>query len=353
MSVRTQPGSTRAEAVAAVAAGATELDRSPAFPHDAFAALRDAGLTRFTVPVEGGPAIAPPEEWAAVRSVARADGSVARILDGHLNGVERLAVAAPEPVRREHLDRVAAGELLVGVWGADPGEGEGPPARLDGDRVHGVKTFCSGAGGVGTALVLVRSGEPGPPLLAYVDLSEGVEIDRSWYRAPGMRASESHRVVFDGARVLAVLGEPGEIAREPWFGRDAIRTAACWAGLVDAVREEALAALATRPEDDQLAALAAGRMVAEAGTIDAWFDRAGAAVEADPEAPTADLSIALRAAVAAAARATVREAVGAAGSRPLVAGGRLDRSRRDLELFLNQHRLDPLVARMGRKALSR
>jgi alkylation response protein AidB-like acyl-CoA dehydrogenase len=353
MSVRTEPTTTQAEAVAAVAAGATGLDRAPAFPREAFAALRDAGLTSFTVPTGEGADTSPRDEWAAVRAVARADGSVARILDGHLNAVERLAVAAPEPLRREHLDCVAGGELLLGVWGADPGEGEGPPARLDGDRVHGVKTFCSGAGGVGAALVLVRGDAPGPPLLAYVDLRDGVEIDRSWYRAPGMRASESHRVVFDGARVLAVLGEPGEIAREPWFGRDAIRTAACWAGLVDAVREEALAALATRPEDDQLAALAAGRMVSQAGTVDAWFERAAAAVEADPGAPTADLSIALRTAVAAAARATVSEAVGAAGSRPLVAGGRLDRSRRDLELFLNQHRLDPLVARLGRRALSR
>jgi hypothetical protein len=338
----------RAEAVATVAAGAADLDRSPRFPHEAFSALAAAGLTSFTA----GGDVAPPGEWTAVREVARADGSVARILDGHLNAVERLAATAPEPLRSEHLSRVAAGEVLLGVWGADPGEGEGPPARLEGDRVHGVKTFCSGAGGVQAALVLVKGDAPGPPLLAYVDLAEGVEIDPSWYRAPGMRASESHRVVFHGARVLAVLGQPGEIAREPFFGRDAIRTSACWAGLVDAVREEALAALATRPEDDQLAALAAGRMLAHAGTIDAWFDRAAAAVRADPAAPTTDLSVALRAAVAGAARATVAEAVGAAGSRPLVAGGRLDRSRRDLELFLNQHRLDPLVARMGRRALT-
>ena len=184
-----------------------------------------------------------------------------------------------------------------------------------------------------------------------MDLTEGVEVDRSWYRAAGMRASESHRVVFDRAPVLAVLGEPGEIAREPYFGRDAIRTAACWAGLVDAVREEALAALAERPADDDLSALAAGRMVSAAGTIDAWFDRAAAAVEADPDAPTVDLSVALRAAVADAARLTIDQAVRAAGSRPLAAGGRLDRSRRDLELFLNQHRLDPLLAKLGRRTL--
>jgi len=344
------PGTARAvlsppEAIAVVAAGAQALDRSPQFPSEAFAALDDAGLTR-TLDAT------PPEDWAAVRAVARADGSVARIFDGHLNAVERLSVTAPEPLRSRERDRIAAGELLLGVWGADPGEGEGDPARLVGDTIHGTKTFCSGAGGVQAALVLVRGDAPGPPLLAYVDLGAGVAIDRSWYRAPGMRASESHRVTFDGARVLAILGKPGEIAREPYLGRDAMRTAACWAGLVDAVREEALAALAARPEDDQLSALAAGRMLADAGTIDAWFERAAVALARDPQAPTTDLSIVLRAAVAGAARSTVDEAVRAAGSRPLVTGGRLDRARRDLELFLNQHRLDPLVARLGRRTLT-
>lgn len=344
-SVTAPPTLSQPEAIAAVAAGAEALDRSPRFPAEAFAALDAAGLTRTLDR-------SPPDEWAAVRAVARADGSVARILDGHLNAVERLGVAAPEPLRSRERGRVAAGDLLLGVWGADPGEGEGEPAHLVNGAIYGTKIFCSGAGGLHAALVLVRGGEPGPPLLAYVDLTDGIEIDRLWYRAPGMRSSESHRVSFDGARVLAVLGRPGEIAREPYFGRDAIRTAACWAGLVDAVREEALAALAQRPEEDQLAALAAGRMLAGAGTIDAWFERAATTIEREPEAATTDLSVALRVAVAGAARATVDEAVRATGSRPLVAGGRMDRARRDLELFLNQHRLDPLVTKLGRRTLS-
>jgi hypothetical protein len=42
----------------------------------------------------------------------------------------------------------------------------------------------------------------------------------------GMRASESHLVRFHGARVHALLGGPDELLRDPWFGRDAIRTAA-------------------------------------------------------------------------------------------------------------------------------
>ena len=342
------------DALDRVAGNADELDRDPRFPAESLDALASAGMLAITVPDTGGrrplPAAA---EWEAVRAVARADGSVGRIYDGHLNAVERLALAAPEPLRSRELARVEAGAARLGVWGADPrpAEGEGEPARLvAGRRVHGAKVFCSGAGGLDAALVLVRGDEPGPPLLAYVDLTDDVEVDRDWYRAAGMRSSESHRVVFHGAAVLAVLGEPGELGREPWFGRDAIRTASCWAGLVDAVRAEALALLAQRVAKDDLAALAAGRMVARAGTVDALLADAGRRVEGDPEAPVFGLSVALRAAVADAARDTVESALAALGSRPLAAAGRLDRARRDLEVFLHQHRLDPLLVRLGRRA---
>ena len=46
-------------------------------------------------------------ELGLVRIVARADGSVGRILDGHLNGVERLAVQAPAELRTKSWRRRA------------------------------------------------------------------------------------------------------------------------------------------------------------------------------------------------------------------------------------------------------
>ncbi len=111
------------------------------------------------------------EEWRVLRAVAGADGSVGRILDGHFNGVERVSLLAPEPLRSRELEAIAAGKLLLGVWGADPIPGEGEPARLvqeeGGATLIGVKTFCSGATGLDRALVLVRGPTPGttPPCL--------------------------------------------------------------------------------------------------------------------------------------------------------------------------------------------
>ena len=301
------------------------------------------------------------EEWRVLRAVARADGSVSRILDGHFNGVERVSVLAPEPLRSRELAGVAAGRLRLGVWGADPIPGEGTPARLvktkGGYSLEGVKTFCSGATGIDRALVAVRAPMEAPsglPLLAYVDLSEGVKIDDGWFKASGMRASESHRVVFEGAPVLAVLGRPGELVREPYFGRDAIRTAVTWAGIADSAVEGALDVLAAKSqgrEPDDIVSLAVGRMLASQGTMDRWLEHAASFVDASPEASTARFSIQLREAVAAAARDILDVAARAVGSHPFATASALDRARRDLELFLLQHRLEPALVRIGKGAI--
>jgi hypothetical protein len=348
------------QALAAIAAGAAELDRAPCFPREAFFHLGDAGVLAATIGArrDGASVRA---EWDLVRRAAAADASVGRILDGHLNAVERLEVAADPEVRDRELAAVAAGERLLGVWGADPGADEGPPARLheDGARLvlRGVKTFCSGAGGVDAALVMVGRDDGAPPSLALLDCGAEVEVDRSWYRAAGLRASESHRVVFHDAPVTAVLGEPGELARDPWFSRDAMRTAASWAGMVDAAAAAALDELAERRAEEPLAQLAAGRIEAARGTVEAWLERAAVVADAAlAEGASVDAratGIAMRAEIDRAAKVVMEAASTACGSHPYVTGGRLDRARRDLETFLLQHRLDPLLAKLGAARLAR
>jgi hypothetical protein len=377
-------GGTRIDgALALIAAEAAGLDRAPGFPREAFFALAETGALAAPVgAVREGRSVR--AEWELLRRVASADASVARILDGHLNAVERLEVAAPPDLRERELAAVSAGERLLGVWGADPSPGEGDPARLvetdAGLVLRGLKTFCSGAGGVDAAMVMVGNDDGKPPALVLLDCGAEVEVDRSWYRAAGLRASESHRVFFDDAPVTAVLGDPGELARDPWFSRDAMRTAATWAGMVDAAADAALDELAERRADEPLAQLAAGRIEAARGTVDAWLDRAATVADAaiasiDPDrlhsspdsgnecrlpptdrSPTANspraTGIAMRAEIDRAAKLVLAEAATACGSHPFVTGGRLDRARRDLETFLLQHRLDPLLVKLGAEGLA-
>jgi hypothetical protein len=56
-------------------------------------------------------------------------------------------------------------------------------------------------------------------------------------------------------------------------------------------------------------------------------------------------------AIADACRLLLDEAARACGSRPFARAEALDRARRDLELFLLQHRLEPMLARYGETAI--
>ena len=209
----TRPSGVSAATLGAIAAAASELDARPAFPTAAFQALTADGALEMV----GEPRA---REWEAVRAVARADGSAGRLYEGHLNAAERLAIAAPEPLRTSELAAIRAGELWLGVWGADPAPGEGEPARSNGAG-SSARRRSAPAPAVSTARWCSPAAARGPPSLVYVDL-EDAEVDDDWFRAGGMRASVSHRVRFD-TDVLAVLGEPGELGREPWFSRDAMR----------------------------------------------------------------------------------------------------------------------------------
>lgn len=366
MTVESNPQPTRPlelePALSRIAAGAAarDADPSPKFPGDAIALLeRDGALAWNAIPGAQRPAAA--DELALVRSVAGADGSVGRIFDGHLNAVERLAVQAPPALARRELALILAGRLRAGVWGGDPVPGEGPPATVietsTGDVLRGVKTFCSGAGGLHRALVLARASE-GPPLAVWIDVTDArtIEVDETWYRAHGLRASVSHRVVFHDAPVVARFGGPGALSEQPWFARDALRTAASWAGMADSAARCALAELASRPGRGPLEALAAGRILTAQRTIGLWIDAAAQAMDSGgSDLGGSDLpriAIHGRVAIADCCRTLLDEAARACGSRPFARGGALDRARRDLELFLLQHRLEPLLARAGESELS-
>jgi alkylation response protein AidB-like acyl-CoA dehydrogenase len=361
-------GPTFAHALEQLAARAAELDAEPRFPAEDFASLRAAGVTQLAADRSCCDLVV---EAAIVRGVAGAGASTARILDGHFNGVERLALLADDDeLRSRELAQVAEGALLLGVWGADPAPGEGEPARIErasgGEVVlRGVKTFCSGAGGVQRALVIARD-ERDERRIAYVDVTRGVTLDRGWYRASGLRSSESHRVLFEDAPVLALLGGADEIMREPWFARDAVRTSATWAGIADLIVRETVRALAGRPADD-LRLHALGRMRLAQSSIDRWLtfavgelqravSQAGDGDRQDPVSEAAArwgaLSGECRLAIADASRTIAGEAARVCGSRALVGGGSLDRARRDLDLFLLQHRLDPKLVEIGARTLA-
>ena len=289
-----------------------------------------------------------------MRAVASADASTARILDGHLNGVERILASGAPQLSDDEIAEVAAGALWIGVWGADPVLGEGDPAWLAHDDagrlvLRGTKVFCSGAGGVHRALVVARD-QHGERRLVYLDATAALRIDREWYRASGLRASESHRVEFADTPVLALLGGADELLRQPWFARDGVRSAAIWAGLCDGITREVAAALARGARADPHQDAAFGRMHIESATIDLWLTHAARffdAHESGDDGRYGEMAIATRAAIATASRTLAACSLQVCGSRALATLDGLDRRRRDLEVFVLQHRLEPQLQALG------
>jgi hypothetical protein len=340
------------QALESIAARAATLDADPRLPRENLEDLARSGVLE-AAPRQPGPLA---YQIALIRAVAAVDASTARILDGHINAAERLLTAQPGSVAEAELAAVAGGRLWLGVWGADPVAGEGRPARLErtaaGQLVlSGVKVFCSGAGGVQRALV-VAFDERDERRLAYVDTTGGLEIDARWYRAHGLRSSESHRVTFDAAIVLAVLGGPGELARQPFFARDAVRTAATWAGLCDALASATARALAERGEADAHQDGALGRLRLRAEANELWLIAAARRLEQPGRSADdcAQIAASTRAALFESCAAALRDAVAATGSRGPATVPLLDRARRDLDVFLLQHRVEPSLEALGRAA---
>ncbi len=296
------------------------------------------------------------EELAAVRAVAGTSLALGRVFDGHRNAVERLLRHRPQDVGSDERAAIAAARLALGVWGADPAPGDGAPAVLGhgpgGPVITGAKAFCSGAGLLDQAIVLVRRTPDGPPILpVLVDLRAigTVEIDREWFVGSALRESRSDLVTFTGAPVLAVLGEEGSLSEDPWISGDALRSSAVWAGGVDTIVRRVVAHVAARdPGDADLERL--GRIDAARATVDTWLAAALTAVErAHDGGPTpASAVAAMRLELTARIRAVIADAAELTGSRGLVADAELAAAREGLDVLLLQHRLGPVAQRRGR-----
>ena len=144
--------------------------------------------------------------------------------------------------------------------------------------------------------------------------------------------------------------------REPYFSRDAIRTAVSWIGIADRAVDATLDILSaktrsTGDEPDALVSLALGKIKVTQATMHRWLEYASRQADEDPNESLASFSIHLRESVAKACREILDEAARAVGSHPFATAGDLDRCRRDLELYMLQHRLDPALARAGRREI--
>ncbi|BAQ49277.1 MULTISPECIES: acyl-CoA dehydrogenase family protein [Methylobacterium] len=228
----------RQVAVAALAR-AGEQDRDDGFPAEDVADLARLGLLTALIPFdEGGAGLGEEPGATKLAEVLRLVGygslALERIYEGHVNALQLIARYGT-PAQRARLFAEARAGHLFGVWNTDP---PGDCLKLGDDRrLHGVKTFASGAGFVTRALVTVKR-EPGSsPLMLVVRLEPGCRADLGGWRAHGMRASATGTVDFEGIAVTGdeMLGGWDDYHRQPVFSGGAWRFAAVQLGGIEAV----------------------------------------------------------------------------------------------------------------------
>ncbi len=344
------------QVTAAIAARAADADHTDGDLAPDVALLQAQGWLRACLPqVEGG------EGWGteptgvepafeALRALGRANLSVARLFEGHMNAVKLVMLYGSPAMRREIALAIGKG-LLLGVWGADDLAAPLSFARRGAHlRLGGAKRFASGLGLVGRAVVTAASDEGARMLL--VPTTEAQRCDQQVWRMAGMRATRSGRYDFEGVELPAasLLGEPGDYLREPHFEGGIWRYCAAHLGGAEALYEAMREALVARERADD--PHQQRRIVEAASAIETarlWLVRAASEVEADGAQPAkATLSLLAREITEASCRTVIETVERALGMAAHEEGTGVERMRRELALFLCQAAPDAKRARAAR-----
>lgn len=286
--------------------------------------------------------------WAALEQFAAADLSLARLAEGHTDGVAVLAEAG-------RLDLVGP-RTLLGVWASGSGRtgltgtvtGSGERRRL---QLEGVLRYCSGARVLDAALVPVAT-DDGPVLVLLPTTMPGVHPLAGTWPATGMAGSESLDVRVAAAEVDedAVVGPPGWYLARAGFWIGGIGVAACWAGGARGVVRGLAAGLRARDADPhQLAHL--GGCAAALYRADAALDTAARMVDGGGAGDLRRLAHTVRAVVEQAVEEVLVRAARAGGPGPLVHDAVHARRVADLGVYVRQQHAERDLAAVGRAAL--
>ena len=304
------------------------------------AALRSAGWLTACLPQDhagkgwGSEPSATMTAFEALRALGRANLSVARLFEGHMNAVKLIALYTDAPARAKAYQAVREGALL-GVWGADA---PGQAVAVSDVGLTGAKRFASGLGLVTHALITVADKDG--VQLALVEVTDAARSDPSGWRMSGMRATRSGLYDLAGFDLGGVtwVGQPGEYFTEPYFEGGIWRYCAAHLGAAEALFtcfRDALVSQGRQDDPHQRDRLARAAMALE--TMRLWLERAAVEVEAHGAPPhKAALSLFARDVTERHCRSLIAEIEAGLGMAAHAEGTPVERIRRDLSLFLCQ-----------------
>ncbi|CAG9214287.1 Monooxygenase [Paraburkholderia tropica] len=102
---------------AEIARGAAERDRERILPHEAIAALKEAGFGAVRLPVrDGGAGASIPQLFQLLIELAAADSNLPQALRAHFAFVEDWLNVPPDADQRAWFDRFASGQIVGSAW---------------------------------------------------------------------------------------------------------------------------------------------------------------------------------------------------------------------------------------------
>lgn len=368
------------ELAAGIFAGRADgYDAAAAFPAQDFEDLYRASLHAPCVPeCHGGLGLGPGHDtlalWLMTVELARADMSLARCWEGHVNAQVLIAALGNDEQKHRWFEGIVSrGDLWV-AWSGEPqasvpGQKAAFGTSLEkvpgGYVLRGTKAYATSAGHARHAILLVNAAGPGGArhatasaehlFLLGCDLSgPGVSYDSSWWNPIGMRATVSYVVRFDDVFIPDedVIGRPGQYLQEGWQTRFSPHYAATFLGGAEAAYEYALASIHKQKRaDDPYVAHRIAEMALNIETAHLWLKHVAELWDAHriEEAKTAAPKV--RYLVEKLATATLDHCIRACGARALVKPSPVERIYRDLSIYVRHDNADQVLATVGRQLL--
>jgi alkylation response protein AidB-like acyl-CoA dehydrogenase len=360
---------------------ASQYDETATFPTEDFADLFHAGLHAPVVPKEfGGLGLGPYRGdvftlWMMTKEIAKADLSLARCWEGHVNSLVLLDGMANDEQRARWFEGVVE---RGNKWVAWSGE---PQARKPGESVrfgtsvervnggyviNGNKAFATSAGGAEMAILLVNTAGPGgvrhadpasldTQLMMACDLSDPtVEVDASWWDPIGMRATASHVVHFHGTFIpdRDIIGSPGQYLKEGWQTCFIPHYAATFLGAAEAAYDYAVEYVTNQKKiEDPYVQHHIGQMSVNVETAHLWLKHVARLWETGKYQEAQIAGSRARHVVEHLAEDSVKHCIRACGARCLIRPSVLERIYRDLSFYVRHDNDDHILAMIGKSVL--
>jgi len=278
-----------------IAERASACDQNPDGPRTEFRWLRACGALQLVLPGNLLDFNHPntPLLLKLLKDVGKANLSVGRIFEGHINTLYLIHLYATKRQREQWYAGVIEHGHLFGIWNTQDQDALTFEKNENILELKGCKTFCSGATLVNRALITgnIHTDDRQGWQMAIIDMDHisPSRIDLESWKPLGMKASGSYKVDFSGYHPddAELLGQPGIYLNQPYFNAGAIRFAAVHLGGAEAVSQATLAYLAElgRTDDpfqklrfsEMMSAVINGRLwMEQAGRyFDSWVDEGG------------------------------------------------------------------------------